>query len=422
MHARRARLSNGLKLVAVEMPHVHSVSLVAYVKAGSRYESDETNGLSHFLEHMFFRGTERFPSTFDLAHRIESLGGTFNATTSRDMAYYFTELPPRHLEAGLEVLADMFRAPLFPDVEIEREVVLEEMSEDYNEDGVLIDPDSIAKQKVWPKHALGFPIIGLARNVKRVSAADLRAHHRRLYTAPNMVLAAAGNVSLERLRTLAREHLAFLPDGPEAQPTSPLVAPGTFHWIRNPDNQLAVDLVFPGFREGSEEWKSAVLLRRILDDGISSRLHRAIVDRGGIAYGCEAILDGFHDVGTFEFECSLAPEKLPTLLGVLARILRDLKDNGPEEHELEKAKERFACDLEFAQDNVGEMSGWYGGVSLYREPETLENALAKIRRVSAADVRAVARRLFDATRAHLVVVGEPGAKDMEGAKRALGTL
>lgn len=404
------------------MPHVHSVSLVAYVKAGSRYETDRTNGISHFLEHMFFRGTERFPSTFDLAHRIESLGGTFNATTSRDMAWFFTELPPRHLEAGLEVLSEMFRAPLFPDVEIEREVVLEEMSEDYNEDGVLVDPDSIAKQKVWPEHPLGFPIIGQARNIRRFTADDLRAHHRALYTAPNVVLAAAGDVSLERLQKLAARHLGFLPDGPAARPTPPAVAPGQFHWIRNPDNQLAVDLVFPGFAEGSPEWKAAVLLRRVLDDGISSRLHRAIVDRGGIAYGCEAILDGFHDAGTFEFECSLAPEKLPALVSTLVRILRDLAQNGPEESELAKAKERFACDLEFAMDSVGEMAAWFGGISLHREPESLAGALAKIRRVSREDVRAVARDLFQPSRAHLVVVGEPAFKDMEDARRALGAL
>ncbi len=422
VRARHATLKNGLRVVAVEMPNVHSVSLVVYVKAGSRYETEQNNGVSHFLEHMFFRGTERFPSTWELANRIESLGGTFNASTSRDMAYYFTELAPRNLESGLEVLSDMFRAPLFPDVEIEREVVLEEMSDDYNEDGILVDPDSIAKSKLWPDHALGFPIIGTRRNIKRISEADLRAHHRRLYTAPNMVLTAAGNITLEELKKLAEKYLSFLEPGPVAMPKSPIFSPGKFHWIKNPDNQLAVDLVFPAFAEGSEHWRTGILLRRILDDGISSRLHRAIVDRGGIAYGCEAILDGFHDTGSFEFECSLAPEKLPALIEVLVKILRDLKDNGPEAGELAKVKERFACDLEFAQDNTGEMSGWYGGVALYREPESFEAALAKVRKVTIDDVRSVAQRIFDASKAHLVVVGEPAFKDMDGAKRKLGAL
>jgi hypothetical protein len=127
-HWRERTLRNGLKVVAVEMPHVHSVSLVAYVRAGSRYETPSTNGMSHFLEHMFFRGTERFPSTYELAHHIESLGATFNATTTREMAYFYTEIAPRHLESGVETLGEMFRAPLFPDIGIEREVVLEEIS------------------------------------------------------------------------------------------------------------------------------------------------------------------------------------------------------------------------------------------------------------------------------------------------------
>ena len=415
-------LRNGLKVIAVEMPHVHSVSLVAYVRAGSRFETPRTSGISHFLEHMFFRGTERFPSTYALAHHIESLGATFNATTTRDMAYFYTEVAPRHVEAGVEVLGEMFRAPLFPDVDIEREVVLEEMSEDYNEDGILIDPDSIAKGKLWPGHPLGFPIIGLAKNVKRFTAADLRAHHRRLYTARNVVLTAAGDVAFEELERLAERHLGFLPPGEPSRQTSPSFARGRFHPIKNPDNQLAVDLVFPAFREASEDWKTAILLRRILDDGISSRLHRAIVDRGGLAYGCEAILDGFHDTGTFEFECTLAPEKLPVLAGVLVSILKDLKENGPEPGELARVKERYACDLEFAQDAVGEMAGWHGGAELYREPETFADALAKVRRVEASDVKRVARRLFDPSAAHFVVVGEPGARDAENARRKLNEL
>ena len=192
VRARRTVLPNGLTVVAAEMPHVHSVSLVAYVRAGSRYEDERTNGVSHFLEHMFFRGTRSYPSTHELAFRIESLGASFNATTTREMAYYYTELAPRHLEAGVEVLGEMFRAPLFPDVDIEREVVLEEMSDDYNEDGVLVDPDSVAKGKVWPGHPLGYPIIGVSRNVERMSRRDLQRHHRRLYVGRNMVLAATG--------------------------------------------------------------------------------------------------------------------------------------------------------------------------------------------------------------------------------------
>lgn len=422
LRSGKRTLRNGLKVVAVEMPHVHSVSLVAYVRAGSRYETPTTNGMSHFLEHMFFRGTERFPSTYELAHHIESLGATFNATTTREMAYFYTEIAPRHLESGVETLGEMFRAPLFPDIGIEREVVLEEMSEDYNEDGVLIDPDSVAKAKLWPGHPLGFPIIGLKKNVKRFREADLRAHHRRLYSARNTVLCAAGDVSLADLARFAERHLGFLPPGTPSRQAVPEFSRGRFHLVKNPDNQLSIDLVFPAFREQSEDWKTAILLRRLLDDGISSRLHRAIVDRGGLAYGCEAILDGFHDTGTFEFECTLAPEKLPVLIGVLTTILSDLKTKGPDAAELARVKERYACDLEFAQDSTGEMAGWHGGAELFREPELFADALAKVRAVSAADIKRVANRLFDPARAHLIVVGEPSARDAEAARKKLAAL
>jgi predicted Zn-dependent peptidase len=237
-----------------------------------------------------------------------------------------------------------------------------------------------------------------------------------------MVLAAAGAIDMGDLKRFAMRHFGGLPSGRAVDQPAPEIAPGKFHWIKNPDNQLCVDLVFPAFAEGSRDWRTAVMLRRVLDDGISSRLHRAIVDRGGLAYGCEAILDGFHDAGTFEFECALAPEKMPALLGELVTILRDLKEVGPRPEELAKVKERFACDLEFALDSVGEMAGWFGGVGLYREPESFEEALATVRAVTVDDVRRVARALFRPGAAHLVVVGEPATKDLEEARRRLAQL
>src|SRR5689334_18201877 len=152
-------LGNGLRVVTVELPHLHSASVVMYARVGSRYESPADNGLSHFLEHMLFRGTERLPDAFLLNHAIEALGGTLYAETGRDYSLYQISLHPETLVDGIRLFGEIFCTPSFSDLEVERRIILEEMLEDDDEDGRLINIDDIARATVWPDHPLGYRII-----------------------------------------------------------------------------------------------------------------------------------------------------------------------------------------------------------------------------------------------------------------------
>src|SRR6476659_7953404 len=161
----RARLSNGLRLLTIQTPHLHTASVCLYVRAGSRYETLATNGLSHFLEHMLFRGSGRYPSSFALNLAIEELGGTLYAETGRDYSLYQISLHPESLVAGLELFGEIFRTPTFSEIDVERRIILEELLEDQDEKGRLVNIDDIARQLVWPGHPLGYRITGPYENV-----------------------------------------------------------------------------------------------------------------------------------------------------------------------------------------------------------------------------------------------------------------
>jgi predicted Zn-dependent peptidase len=194
----RARLSNGLRLLTIATPHLHTASVCLYVRAGSRYETRETNGLSHFLEHMLFRGSGRYPSSFALNLAIEELGGTLYAETGRDYSLYQITLHPKQVARGLDILGDLFSSPAFRDIDLERKIVIEEILEDLDDRGRNVNVDDQSRRLAWGKHPLGFPITGPMRNVRHFSLADVRSHFRRFYGAANMVLAVAGPPSVRR--------------------------------------------------------------------------------------------------------------------------------------------------------------------------------------------------------------------------------
>ena len=155
-HVARARLSNGLRLLTIETPHLHTASVCLYVRAGSRYETRETNGLSHFLEHMLFRGSGRYPSSFALNLAIEELGGTLYAETGRDYSLYQITLHPKQVARGLDILGDLFSSPAFRDIDLERKIVIEEILEDLDDRGRNVNVDDQSRRLAWGKHPLGY--------------------------------------------------------------------------------------------------------------------------------------------------------------------------------------------------------------------------------------------------------------------------
>ncbi|MBZ0232036.1 MAG: insulinase family protein, partial [Deltaproteobacteria bacterium] len=211
-------LDHGLRVTTVALPHLHTATVAAFIKVGSRFERPEENGLSHFTEHMLFRGTERFPTSLALNTAIERLGSTLHAETGRDYTLFSMGFEPEHVEAGLDLLGELLGRPRFGDIELERALVLEEINEDYDEDDVEINADDIARGLMFGDHALGQRIIGPRENVEGFNERDVRAHFARFYGARNMIVCVAGPVHHETVVEQARRHLGALPVGAAVEP------------------------------------------------------------------------------------------------------------------------------------------------------------------------------------------------------------
>ena len=389
-------LGNGLRVVTVELPHLHAGMLAAYVRAGSRHEDPRVNGVSHFLEHLFFRGSAGYPDGRTLNSLVEDVGGNLNGVTTRDHGYYYTPIHPGRMEVPFAVLGDMLARPLFKEVELEREVILEEILDEVDEEGRDVDVDNLSKRALFEGHPLGQKIAGTRETVSGLREDDLRAHHARAYGARNLVVCAAGPVRHEevlRLSELCFGHLtpgAVVADTPLPRgPRGPrLVA------VEHRESQTELRLSFSAAAEDHGDFPALLLLRRILDDGLAARLQLNVVERKGLAYAVHGAIDAFSDCSVFAVEAACAPRKVPLVLAELLRLLAELCDEDVPPDELRRAKVRHRIGLEFALDSAGEMIGWFGGTELFRAPEGFDERVAKLEAVTTQDLRRVASATF----------------------------
>jgi predicted Zn-dependent peptidase len=410
---QRATLPNGARIVVARTPGLHSAMLALYVRAGSRHETPAANGVSHFVEHLLFRGSQGYPDSRAMNAAVEAAGGSMNAMTARDHTCYYTSLHPAGLETGIDVFTDLARRPLLRDIEVERGVILEEILDEVDSRGRDVDPDNLVKRILFAGHGLGQKIAGSRSSVRALGEATLRAHHARHYSGANVVLVAAGPVRFEEVLELAARRLGALPRGAaihlEAPPPWP--AGPTFRSVEHDDAQVEFSLAFPSVPERHRDHAAALVIRRLLDDGLSSRLPFEIVERHGLAYSIHASLETFEDAGLFTFEGACTPSKLGRVVEEIFRVVSGLWNSLLSEDELTRVQERHRMSLTFALDNPSELVGWFGTGELFGTEESLEERCRRVERVTAADVRRVARAMF--RRRHLVAVTVgPGASTL----------
>lgn len=405
---QKSVLPNGLRVVTVELPHLHTGMIAAYVRAGSRHEDPARNGVSHFLEHLFFRGSEGYPEGSAMHALVEDCGGSLNGVTTRDHGYYFSPVHPARIEVPLSVLADMLARPLFKEIEIEREVILEEILDEVDENGRDIDIDNLAKAALFPGHSLGMKIAGSRETVSSLREEDLRAHHERAYGARNMVLACAGPLRHADVVELAEARFGRLRPGRvlsdvpiDGAPRAPqLVA------VEHVESQMELQASFRSPPEEHADFPVLRVIKRLLDDGLASRLQLNLVDRRALAYSVGAGMDGFTDCSVFEVGCACAPRKAPDALAEILRLLTELRHSEIPEEELARAKKKTRIWLEFSLDAPSEMIGWFGAGELLHPPvEGFESWIGRIEKVTAADIRRVANAIFRRENLVTVAVG-----------------
>lgn len=395
--AHRSRLGNGLEVVTVELPHLHSASVCAYVRVGSRFESAADNGLSHFLEHMLFRGTSRLPDAYDINRAVEELGGTLYAETRRDSSLYQIGLPLETAREGMALLGEILRDPALTQIETERRIILEEMQEDLDDAGQDINLSDLICAALWPQHSLGQKITGPMANVRRFDESDMRRHFASHYGASNMVLCVSGGLSHAQVLPWAEESLAALPTGAQQEiveppPLSP--GPRRVHRDGEAGPQTTLTVAFRSFGELDPDFPALIVLGRVLDDGMSTRLYQRLVNELGLAYYVGAGMEALHDTGLYELEATATHTSVPALLREILGLLSALREQEVRPDELAKVKRRYRWDLTATHDEAGAMADYFGRTSLYYPPQGLLDRLRRVEAVTAEDVRRAAVRVF----------------------------
>jgi predicted Zn-dependent peptidase len=400
-------LPNGLRVVTVALPHLHSATLVMYAKVGSRYEDARDNGLSHFLEHMLFRGTKQHPSSYQLNYAIESLGGTLHAETGRDYSLYQIGLLPELVGEGVGIFGELLGAPKLTQIDLERQIILEEISEDLDERGRDVNLDDRTRAAMFPGHGLGQKITGPRANVKRFSAADVRRHLRRFYGAKNLVFCVSGRVDHAEVMRAARASLASLPAGKEAHTAPPVDLEGGPHslYVQAPGAQTQLAVLFRALPEHDPDYMALQMLSRVLDDGMSTRLHYTLCDQKGLAYYVQGGVEPFHDTALFEVQGAASHGKFALLVEEVLVLLDRFRQEKVSTTELEKARRRYRADLMSMFDEPDGMAGWFGGTELFYPPQTFAQRAARMDAVQADDVLRVAQRVL---RSERLVAGAAG--------------
>jgi predicted Zn-dependent peptidase len=413
------RLSNGLRVSAVRMPHVRRSVIDVHTRIGSRFETRAHNGISHFLEHMLHRGTARHPSAHALALAVEALGGALSAMTYVDHGALSLAGPPENLSELLRILAEVLLQPIFTGLEVEKGIVREEILESLDEDGRSIDADHLLRSLAFPDHPLGFAITGSLATLESFDLPLLRAHHSARYVAESSVVTVAGPLDPEAI--IAELELAFaaLPHGAEPIAVAPTAQTGLrFSHVKYTGSQAAVRIAFRAPGEHDPDEPATELLLRVLDDGMATRLYERLCDERGLCYDVSASYEAYADAGLFDIAADAAPERAQAVLEEIFGVLRALRDEGPSGNELAKAKQRFTWQLAEQDDDPGALSSFYGLGELTGVARTPQARQELLESTSLKDVQRAAQRLFTQDSLNVLIVGPLTAKVRERLQRA----
>jgi predicted Zn-dependent peptidase len=412
-------LDSGERVISERVDSVRSVSLGFWIGAGSRDEPDGKAGVSHFIEHLLFKGTQSY-SALEIAEIFDTLGGELNAATSREHTVVYARVPDHHLETALDVMADMVLTPQFSEVDAEREVVLEEiaMVEDTPQDFV----HDLLAEAVFAGHPLGRPIIGTADVISSVTRRSLSAYHRSAYVAGNIVLAAAGNLEHDRLRALFERAAQKRPDRPPSRlrVRPPLVKEPSpsIRFQRKDTEQYHVCLGAPGIARTDRRRFAASILDAILGGSASSRLFQEIREKRGMAYAVYSFASQYTDSGQVGFYVGTREENVASCLEIAAAEIADIAAGNLRERELERAKENLKGRVMLAMESTSNRMSRLGK-SLITDTELLsiERTIAEVDAVEADAVGELASVLLAPERLSAAGIGPDEARFLEAVER-----
>jgi predicted Zn-dependent peptidase len=414
-------LDSGERVISERLDHARSVAIGYWINAGSRDETDAKAGISHFIEHLLFKGTARF-SALEIAEIFDGIGAELNASTSRENTLLYSRVPAQHLEIALDVMGDMVFAPRFDELDAEREVVLEEIAM-YDDTPQDLVHDLIA-EAVFGSHALGRPVIGTAEVISTVPRRSIQAYHRAMYGRANIVLAAAGDVDHDRLVALVADGRSTAADGKPVvrQPLAKIPKPA-IRFQRKDTEQYHVCLGAPGIAISDSRRFVASILDAVLGGSASSRLFQEIREKRGMAYSVYTFASQYADTGQIGVYVGTREDNLAGALAIAVEQIVDIAAGGPTARELERAKEnikgRVLLSMESTSVHMNRL-----GKSLVSDTEilSLEQVIAEVDAVEADAVGELAATLLAPERLSVAGIGPSEERFMEAVQRVTPAL
>lgn len=402
---QKTTLANGIRVLSEKAPWVDSVSVGIWVGAGSRWEQPKVYGISHFTEHMLFKGTER-RSAKQIADEMDSLGAHLNAFTDKEYTCFYAKALKEHLEVGMDVLTDMALHSVLDPVEIEREknVVLEEIKRhDDTPDDLVHD---VFAQNLWQRHPLGNPVIGTRKTVKALTRERLQEYMAQEYAPDNVVIAAAGNLEHEKLVGIVEDLLGSW-TGKRTKGEALIVQPvKQVTYKRKRTEQVHFCVGVPGYPQPHEDKYTLAVIDSILGGGMSSRLFQEIREKRGLAYSIGSYSASYREAGMFVVYGGTSPSNFEESLGLIRQEFGDIVKNSATDTEIERAKNQIRGSLVLGQESMSNrMSRMAKSEMYFGRIIPLAEILESVMNVNREGVSRVAGEMFSDTELAMAAIG-----------------
>lgn len=416
MNYHRFLLKNGLKVILVPIHSVESATTMVMVGAGSRYEDERTNGVSHFLEHMAFKGTEKRPTAREIANLIDGIGAESNAFTGKELTGYYIKSSANHIDLALDIISDMLRSPKLDTGEIDKErgVILEEIN--LYEDTPARKVGDVFENLLYGDTPMGWDIAGRKDSIKKITRADFLSYVGKLYSARNIVVVVAGKMNLEEVQKKVDQFFSPLKsfhtksfEKLNPQEERPCVS---LKQKQTEQVHFGLGVATVGLLHEKDRYPLS-LLAAILGGGMSSRLFHEIREKRGLAYHVRAVSEHYQDAGYLATFAGVDPKRVDEAIQVVVEEYKKVGGgNDIEEKELEKAKEYVKGHFILELEDTKSVAAFYGSSELLeRKIEIPGEVIAKMKKVRLEDVYRVAEQYLKSSRLNLALIGNFESKE-----------
>ena len=398
---------NGLRIITNKMPHTESVSIMFYIGTGSRHESLKESGISHFLEHILFKGSSKYPTARDISEAIEGVGGVLNASTDRELTTYWCKVPAKDFGLALDVLSNFIRDPILESTEIEKErqVILEELAMTYDIPSYRVE--LLIDEIMWPNQQLGRDVGGTRESVSNIDKDMIINYMQRQYTTKNVVVSVAGNIEHEYvIDTISKTFADWRSNTPEEYyPSTDTQLNPLIGLITHQSEQAHLCLGFKGLPYNHEDRNALDVLNTIMGEGMSSRLFIRLREIEGLVYDVHSTTSHLHDCGSFITYAGVDPKNAIKATQSILEEFSNIKDN-VSDREMTKAIKYMQGRLLLRMEDTRSVAAWFGAQEiLHSQSLSVQDMLKNIEELKPDDIRRVAKNILDENKLSMAIVG-----------------